>query len=97
MTERWTLERVLDLVEGDRELVEQLWEIGVCERSDEGFSAREVELVRVAHVLVRELDVNWPGVEIILRLRSELIDTRRQIAELLELVQKARGPGAEGD
>ncbi len=97
MTERWTLERVLELVEGDRELVEQLWEIGVCERSAEGFSAREVELVRVAHVLVRELDVNWPGVEIILRLRSELIDTRRQIAELLELVQKARGPGAEGD
>ncbi len=90
MSERWTLERVLDLVEGDRELVEQLWELGVCERRDEGFSVEEVELVRVARVLVRELDVNWPGVDIILRMRAELIETRRQIAELLELVQKAR-------
>ncbi len=93
MSERWTLERVLDLVEGDRELVEQLWELGVCERREEGFSVEEVELVRVARVLVRELDVNWPGVDIILRMRSELIETRRQVAELLELVQKARDRG----
>jgi hypothetical protein len=42
--------------------------------------------------LVQELELNWPGVEIVLRMRGELIDMRKQVAELLSLLQ-ARGKG----
>lgn len=44
------------------------------------------------HTLVQELELNWPGVEIVLRMRGELIDMRKQVAELLSLLQ-ARGKG----
>lgn len=90
MSELWRLEKVLELVDGDTELIDQLFELGICERRPEGFLPEEVESARIAHVLVRELDVNWPGVEIILRLRGELIAMQRQVADLLELVRRSR-------
>jgi hypothetical protein len=94
VTELWSIERVLELVEGDRELIEQLYVSGLCERRSEGFLPNEVEVVRVARVLARDLDVNWPGVEIILHLRDELVATQRQVADLLELVRRAKADHA---
>jgi len=94
--ERFTLERALAVIEGDTELLEQLVVLGLCERRDEGFSVAEVELMRVARVLVRELDVNWPGVEIILHMREELMATQRQMAELVELVRSRERHGGPG-
>jgi hypothetical protein len=38
--------------------------------------------VLLAQTLVRELEIEWPGVEVILRLVSELAEARRRIAEL---------------
>ncbi len=51
-----------------------------------------VDLARVliARTLVRELEIDWPGVEVILRLLGELADARRRIAEL-ERTVSARG------
>jgi len=91
--ERFTLERALAVIEGDTELLEQLVILGLCERRDDGFSVEEVELMRVARVLVRELEVNWPGVEIILHMRDELLATQRQVAELLELLRARERSG----
>ena len=48
----------------------------------EAFSEVMLERARVAQNLVRELDVNLPGVEVILRLREELSALRRRLAEL---------------
>jgi hypothetical protein len=90
MSELWTVERVLELIEGDREILDQLFDSGICERRPEGLSEEEVDTARVARVLVRELEVNWPGVEIVLRLRAELMATQRRVAELLEAVRQAR-------
>ena len=90
MSERWTIERVLELVEGDHEFVEQLYVYGICERRSDGFSPDEAETARLAHVLVRDLEVNWPGVEIILRLRGEILDTHRQVADLLDLMRQTK-------
>lgn len=94
--ERFTLERALAVIEGDTELLDQLVVLGLCERRDEGFSVAEVELMRVARVLVRELEVNWPGVEIILRMREELMATQQQMAELIELVRGRERHGGPG-
>jgi hypothetical protein len=85
------LERLIESVlEGDREVLEALAESGLIEPMH-GYTIVDVEVARVARTLWRELDVNWEGVEIILRLRRELLETRRQLAEVLELLARERG------
>jgi hypothetical protein len=88
MTERFTLEALVTFLEGDREVVDGLERAGIIERHGGGtYSAEELEHARVAHVLLRELDVNWAGVEVILRMRTELLVTRRHLAEAAKLVR----------
>ncbi|HUH05656.1 MAG TPA: hypothetical protein VML75_26865 [Kofleriaceae bacterium] len=82
MTTRIAYERLLEVVDGDRELVTLLIEEGVLVASEEGFSAQDVDLVLCSFTLVRELNVNLAGVDIILRLRAELARARRRLAEL---------------
>jgi MerR family transcriptional regulator/heat shock protein HspR len=59
---------------------------------DPGYSERMLERARVAHNLVQELDVNLPGVSIILRMREEMAELRHQMAEVLGEL-KRRGEG----
>jgi hypothetical protein len=80
-----SLDELLGLLDHDRELLEQLFDAEILPRGD-SFADEEAEHARVARTLVRELEVNWPGVEIILRLRSELIATRCQVADLVRLL-----------
>ena len=88
MTERFTLEALVTFLDGDREVVDELERAGFIERYTGGtYSAEEIEHARVAHVLLRELDVNWAGVEVILRMRTELLVTRRHLAEAANLVR----------
>jgi hypothetical protein len=85
------LAELLVVVEDDREIVELLLDAGVLPPPIEReYSEEEVELARVARVLVRELDVNAAGVEVILRMREEMLALRRQVAEVLELLRAAR-------
>ena len=78
---RFTYQHLLELVEGDQELIVRLVEEGLAERRDEVLSI-DVDRVLLARTLWRDLDVEWPGIEIILKLASELADARRRIAEL---------------
>ena len=89
MTERFTLEALIAFLDGDREVVDGLERAGFIERHTGGtYSPEEIEHARLAHVLLRELDVNWAGVEVILRMRAELLVTRRCLAEAAKLVRK---------
>jgi hypothetical protein len=91
VTARLDLERVLEILEGDRSLFDELVEHGLLEEGRHEFLPEEAERARVARTLVRELEVNWEGTEIILRLREELIETRHELAELLgELRRRLR-------
>lgn len=79
---RLTYQHLIDLVDGDHELIAQLVEEGEIERRDDAVVVVDVDRVLIARTLVRELEVDWPGVEVILRLLRELAEARQRIAEL---------------
>lgn len=81
MTARFTYRRLVELVDGDAELIGWLVDEGVIEQRDDDRVAVDVDSVLAARTL-RELDVDWSGIPIILRLRAELAAARRRIAEL---------------
>jgi hypothetical protein len=88
MSQLITRAALLALIEGDQTLYEKLCDAGLVPRSEDALEPEHLENARVAHTLVSELEVNWQGVEIVLRMRSELIASRRQMAELIRLLGK---------
>jgi hypothetical protein len=48
------------------------------------FSEQMLERVRVARTLTRDLDVNLPGVAVIVRMREELAELRRGLERLTQ-------------
>jgi hypothetical protein len=78
---RYTYQHLLTLVEGDAELIARLVEEGLLERN-ENVVTIDVDRVLMVRTLWRDLAIDWPGIEVILRLRDELARARRRIAEL---------------
>ncbi len=78
---RFTYRHLVELVDDDHELIAQLVEDGVIEQRGEDRVLVDIDSVLAARTL-RELDVDWSGIAIILRLRDELAAARRRIAEL---------------
>ncbi len=79
---RFTYAHLVELVEGDDELIDRLVDEGLIERRDDDRVMVDVDAVLVARTLWRDLDVEWPGIEVILRLRDELLRARLRIAAL---------------
>lgn len=82
MTARFTYQRLVELVEGDTELIHRLVEDGVIATVDETRVLVDIDRVLVARTLYRDLEIEWSGIEVILRLCDELGSARRRIAEL---------------
>jgi MerR family transcriptional regulator/heat shock protein HspR len=63
-------------------------------RSSEGdlvISSEDAERVRVARLLTGELDVNLPGVEVIMHMRDSMQEMQQQFSDILDaLVQEMR-------
>lgn len=78
---RFTYQRLVELVDDDHELIARLLEEGVIEVRDDDRVIVDIDSVLAARSL-RELEVDWSGIAIILRLRDELAAARRRIAEL---------------
>lgn len=56
------------------------------------FPIEEVERIRIISNLMRELEVNLPGVEVILGMRENMILMQRQFDRILEiLVEELKG------
>jgi hypothetical protein len=68
---------------GDEELYDRLVESELVPADEEALCEDDLVTARVVGTLIHDLDVNWPGVEVIVRLRAELCLARRQIAELI--------------
>lgn len=78
---RFTYQHLLELVEGDEELVVRLVEEGLIEHGDEVASV-DLDTVLLVRTLWRDLEVEWPGIEIIVKLVAQLGAARRRIEEL---------------
>jgi hypothetical protein len=92
MSERIAMAELLSLLAGDAELLERLCAEELVPRDERALLPAHLETARIVDTLVHELEVNWPGVEVILRLRTELLETRAQVERLVALLRERRGP-----
>ena len=89
-----TLAELLTLLEDDREVVETLIAEGMLTAPIERYyDDEEVEQARVARVLLRELEVNAAGVQVILHMRGQIVALRRQMIDVLTELHEASGGG----
>jgi hypothetical protein len=79
---RYSYQQLVALVDGDTALIDLLVEEGEIERRGEDLAMVDIDRVLVARTLLRDLDVTWPGAEVILELRAALIAAQRRIAAL---------------
>ena len=88
--EYWTLTEVMELFEIEEDFLSDLEDeeiiCPVCRKDspEKLFSSLEMERLRVAKILFHEMGVNLPGVEVILRMRQNMLDMRRQFDDILE-------------
>ena len=88
--EFWTVTEVVELFKIEMRFLEDLEEEEVVRpvyRDDppaKQFTERDLEKLRLAKILVEEMGVNLPGVEVILRMRQNMIEMRNQFDTILE-------------
>jgi MerR family transcriptional regulator/heat shock protein HspR len=93
--ESWTITEVLDFFEVEENFLSELEkEEIVCPTCCEGppfklFPLEEIEKLRLAKILVEDMGVNLPGVEVVLRMRRNIVEMRRQFDAILEDVAKS--------
>lgn len=88
---RFTYQHLLELVDGDDEFIVRLVEEGLIEQRDDVMSV-DVDAVLLARTLWRNLEVDWPGIEIIVRLTAQLNAARRRVQELEAAVATRERP-----
>ena len=81
---------LLELLGGKSELLAYLRDAGLAPEDEEELAPEHADTARVVRVLAEELEVNWEGIDIIVRMRGELVATRRQLAALLALLKSDR-------
>ena len=92
--EFWSVTEVVELFHIDENFLDELEEEEiVCPTCRENqptklYSFRELEKLRLAKILVEDMGVNLPGVEIILRMRKSIFEMRGQFDMILEDLAK---------
>ena len=88
--EFWTSTEVIEIFKVKASFISKLEdEEIVCPTCKAGssnrlFSAADLERLRIAKILMEEMDVNLPGVEVILQMRQNIIAMRKQFDDILE-------------
>lgn len=88
--EYWTITEVMELFEIEEGFLSDLEDeeiiCPVCRNDspEKLFSSLEMERLRVAKILFHEMGVNLPGVDVILRMRQNMLDMRKQFDDILE-------------
>ncbi|RLC29434.1 MAG: hypothetical protein DRH37_07530 [Deltaproteobacteria bacterium] len=90
----WTVTEVIRRFEIDGDFLRNLEEeeiiCPVCREnaSDKLLSREDVENLRLAKILSEEMDVNLPGIEVILQMRKNMLEMRNQFDAILEDLAK---------
>ncbi|MFO8091096.1 MAG: chaperone modulator CbpM [Desulfatiglandaceae bacterium] len=88
--EFWTMTEALEFFEVEESFLFELeGEEIICPRCFQGsdmkhLSIEEMEKVRIAKVLCEEMGVNLSGVQVILHMRQQMMEMRRQFDVILE-------------
>lgn len=88
--ETWTLREVRELFEVGEDFLSLLEEERILcptcqgEPPDKFFSATDLETLHLTKTLVEDLGVNLAGVEVVLQMRKNMIEMRRQFDDILE-------------
>ena len=88
--EFWKITEVIERFQINRDFLNDLEEeeivCPIChEQSKEKlFSPRDLENLRLAKILFEEMDVNLPGIEVILQMRKNMLEMRKQFDAILE-------------
>ena len=101
--ELWTITEVIEIFQIDERFLAELEEeeivCPICREDPPAkiFSSSELEKLRLAKMLIEDMDVNLPGVDIILRMRQSMIEMRKQFDAILEdLAQYLRETSGKG-
>ena len=92
--EFWTVTEVVEIFQVDERFIEDLEEEDVvcpiCRKDTPTklFSARDLENLRLAKILVEDMGLNLAGVEVVLQMRRSMIEMRRQFDAILEDLAK---------
>jgi MerR family transcriptional regulator, heat shock protein HspR len=88
--EYWTVSEVIEIFQMDESTISYLEEEEiVCPecfdvQPTRRFSAFDLDKLRLVKILMEDMDVNLPGVEVILRMRQSMIQMRQQFDDILE-------------
>jgi hypothetical protein len=92
----FTRRQVIEILEVDESFLleleqEEIVECDSPETEPGSYSEMMLERIRVADNLVHELEVNLPGVAVIVQMRESLADLRHQVESLAAELQRVRG------
>ena len=88
--EFWSVAEIIEIFNVDQNFIENLEKENiickVCTEKtpEKRFSLNDMEKLRLAKILMHEMDVNIPGIEVILQMRQSMIDMRKQLDAILE-------------
>ncbi|MFO7964137.1 MAG: chaperone modulator CbpM [Desulfobacterales bacterium] len=90
----WTVHEIMNIFQVEEKFIAELEEYEIVCPTRAGnaksrvFSMQEMEKFRIAKLLIEEMEVNMPGVEIILRMRQNIIAMRKQFDDILDEVRR---------
>ncbi len=88
--EFWKLTEIVEQFQIDKGFLDELEEEEIIcptcreDSKEKFFSSVDLDRLRLARILFEEMDVNLPGIEVILQMRQNLMDMRKQFDEILE-------------
>jgi len=86
----WTVTEITHSLKIDETFIVRLEEEDLIhsapdsEPSGKIFTAKDVERLRLAKTLMEDMEVNLPGVEVILQMRKNMFEMREQFDKILE-------------
>ena len=90
----WTVSEIINIFQVDKSFLQHLENEEIIspvfkeDSRTKVFPEKEVEKLRIAKILIEEMDVNLAGVEVVLQMRKNMIEMRKQFDKILDEIAK---------